>query len=96
MSASAPDLAVVLAALNQASNLRVLLPAIAEVAKDLGIQVEAIVVDGGSADETVAAAGAFSARQESEGPEPPVEYRLLPRVVGAGARPIARRAALSG
>ena len=49
---SAPDLSVVIPALNEAENLKSLLPLIQQVAADLNILAEIIVVDGGSADDT--------------------------------------------
>jgi glycosyltransferase involved in cell wall biosynthesis len=48
----APDLSVVIPALNEAENLKALLPLIQQVVGDLGIAAEIIVVDGGSADDT--------------------------------------------
>ena len=47
-----PDLSVVIPALNEAENLRSLLPLIREVVADLDLAAEVIVVDGGSADDT--------------------------------------------
>ena len=61
-SVPAPDLAIVVPALNEASNLEFLLPALYSVTKELGIQAEIIVVDGGSTDDTVGTARAFGAR----------------------------------
>lgn len=58
----APDLAIVIPAMNEASNLELLLPALSSVAKELGINAEVIVVDGGSADDTAGTARAFGAR----------------------------------
>jgi dolichol-phosphate mannosyltransferase len=46
------DLSVVIPALNEAENLKALLPLIQAVVSDLGIAVEIIVVDGGSVDDT--------------------------------------------
>jgi len=62
MSAAPPDLAIILPALNEASHLRVLLPALADLANELEIQMEVIVVDGGSADDTIGVAEASGAR----------------------------------
>jgi dolichol-phosphate mannosyltransferase len=47
-----PDLSVVIPALNEAENLKSLLPLIQQVVSELGVSAEIIVVDGGSADET--------------------------------------------
>jgi dolichol-phosphate mannosyltransferase len=47
-----PDLSVVIPALNEAENLKSLLPLIQQVVSELGVAAEIIVVDGGSADET--------------------------------------------
>lgn len=47
-----PDLSVLILALNEAENLRSLLPLIHEVIADLNLAAEVIVVDGGSSDET--------------------------------------------
>ncbi len=47
-----PSFSVVIPALNEAENLRSLLPLIKDVVSDLNIVAEIIVVDGGSADET--------------------------------------------
>jgi dolichol-phosphate mannosyltransferase len=60
--AAPSDLAIVLPAKNDATNLRRLLPALADLARELGVQTDVIVVDGGSADDTVAAAEAAGAR----------------------------------
>src|SRR5580765_7266551 len=47
-----PDLSVIIPALNEAENLRSLLPLIREVVADLDLAAEVIVVDGGSTDDT--------------------------------------------
>jgi len=47
-----PDLSIVIPALNEAENLKSLLPLIHEVLEELGVTAEVIVVDGGSADDT--------------------------------------------
>jgi dolichol-phosphate mannosyltransferase len=49
-----PELSVVIPALNEAENLKALLPLIQTVVAELGIAAEIIVVDGGSADDTEA------------------------------------------
>ena len=49
---SAPDLSIVIPALNEAENLRLLLPLIQTVIDELGIATETIVVDGGSTDDS--------------------------------------------
>jgi dolichol-phosphate mannosyltransferase len=59
---SSLDLSIVIPALNEADNLRLLLPLIREVTGDLHLQLEIIVVDGGSADETKQVAEDFGAR----------------------------------
>src|SRR4030095_3787226 len=51
-SQTRPDLSVVIPALNEAENLKSLLPLIQQVVSELGVSAEVIVVDGGSADET--------------------------------------------
>src|SRR5436309_3019534 len=51
---SGPELSVVIPALNEAENLKALLPLIQAVVAELGIAAEVIVVDGGSADDTEA------------------------------------------
>ena len=56
------DVAVVTPALNEASNLEFLLPALASVAKEVGIALDIIVVDGGSVDDTAGIASALGAR----------------------------------
>ena len=47
-----PDLSIVIPALNEAENLRSLLPLIHEVVADLNLNAEILVVDGGSEDDT--------------------------------------------
>jgi dolichol-phosphate mannosyltransferase len=71
MSATgAPELAVVIPALNERENLELLLPALREVIAGLGVAAEIIVVDGGSRDGTRDAAERRGARvvlQEERG-----------------------------
>jgi dolichol-phosphate mannosyltransferase len=65
-----PDLSVVIPALNEAENLKSLLPLINQVVADLNVNAEVIVVDGGSADETKSIAPALGAQvvdQEERG-----------------------------
>ena len=57
-----PDLSVVIPALNEAENLKSLLPLIQQVVADLGITAEIIVVDGGSVDDTKSIVKAFNGR----------------------------------
>ena len=63
-----PDLSVVIPALNEAENLKSLLPLVQNVAAELGISAEIVVVNGGSADDTEAVVKALGARlvQQSE------------------------------
>ncbi len=56
------DLSVVIPALNEAENLKALLPLIQEVVSDLGITAEIIVVDGGSVDDTKSIVQALNGR----------------------------------
>jgi dolichol-phosphate mannosyltransferase len=56
------DLSVVIPALNEAENLRMLLPLIQQIVAELGIKAEITVVDGGSADDTEAVVEALNAR----------------------------------
>jgi dolichol-phosphate mannosyltransferase len=56
------DLSVVIPALNEAENLKALLPLIHEVISDLGITAEIIVVDGGSVDDTKSIVKALNGR----------------------------------
>lgn len=58
---SKPDLSIVIPALNEAENLKSLLPLIQQVVSELGILAEVIVVDGGSADETEAVVNGLNA-----------------------------------
>lgn len=60
--ARAPELSVVLPTLNEADGLRVLLPGLKAVFVRLGIEGEVLVVDGGSRDQTEAAAREHGAR----------------------------------
>ena len=57
-----PDLTIIIPALNEQENLRLLLPQIQDVLHDLAIRSEVIVVDGGSHDETQQVASAAGAR----------------------------------
>jgi dolichol-phosphate mannosyltransferase len=59
---SPPDLSIVIPALNEAANLRLLLPLIREVIAELNLEAEVIVVDGGSTDESKQVAGNLGAR----------------------------------
>lgn len=58
----APDLTIIIPALNEQENLKVLLPQIHSVLADLSITFEVIVVDGGSRDDTQKVAQAEGAR----------------------------------
>jgi dolichol-phosphate mannosyltransferase len=58
----APELAVVIPALNERENLELLLPALREVLEDLGVVAEIVVADGGSTDGTSVAAVRRGAR----------------------------------
>src|SRR2546421_1819458 len=65
-----PNLTIIIPALNEQENLRLLLPQIHDVLNDLAIEFEVIVVDGGSRDETqhvAAAAGARLVEQTERG-----------------------------
>ena len=57
-----PDLSVVIPALNEAENLRSLLPLINQVVADLNINAEVIIIDGGSVDDTQSIVPALGAR----------------------------------
>ncbi len=57
-----PDLSVVIPALNEAENLKALLPLIQQVVTALNIKAEITVVDGGSIDDTKAVVAALNAR----------------------------------
>jgi dolichol-phosphate mannosyltransferase len=58
----AAELAVVIPAWNERENLELLLPALRETIEGLGVSYELVVVDGGSSDGTVEAAGRRGAR----------------------------------
>jgi dolichol-phosphate mannosyltransferase len=58
----APQLAVVIPALNERENLELLLPALREVLEELGVPAEIVVADGGSTDGTREAAARRGAR----------------------------------
>src|SRR2546423_13757993 len=58
----APDLAIVIPALNERDNLELLLPAVKEVLGDLNVTAEIVVADGGSHDGTREAAERREAR----------------------------------
>ncbi|HYW71952.1 MAG TPA: glycosyltransferase [Pyrinomonadaceae bacterium] len=57
-----PDLSVVIPALNEAANLKLLLPLIQQVVTELSISAEIVVVDGGSVDETSSIVAQLNAR----------------------------------
>jgi dolichol-phosphate mannosyltransferase len=59
---SLPDLSIVIPALNEADNLRRLLPLIREVTGELNLEAEIIVVDGGSTDDSKRVATDLGAR----------------------------------
>lgn len=59
---SPPDLSIVIPALNEAGNLRLLLPLISEVIAELNLTAETIVVDGGSTDDSKKIAADLGAR----------------------------------
>ena len=59
---SPPDLSIVIPTLNEADNLRLLLPLIREVTGELNLEIEVIVVDGGSTDDSKRVAGELGAR----------------------------------
>src|SRR5205814_10112021 len=59
---SIPDLSIVIPALNEAENLRLLLPLIREVIGELGVRAEIIVVDGGSSDDSKSVVTQLNAR----------------------------------
>jgi len=59
---SPPDLSIVIPALNEADNLRLLLPLISEVTSELNLTAEVIVVDGGSTDDSKKIAADLGAR----------------------------------
>ena len=61
-SAQVPEFSVVIPALNEAENLKSLLPLIQQVVADLGVAAEILVVDGGSADDTAAVVRTCNAR----------------------------------
>ena len=57
-----PDLTIIIPALNEQENLKLLLPQIDDVLRDLAISSEIVVVDGGSHDNTQSVAAAAGAR----------------------------------
>jgi len=59
---SSPDLSIVIPALNEADNLRLLLPLIGQVTVELNLEAEIIVVDGGSTDDSKRIATDLGAR----------------------------------
>src|SRR5207237_10127282 len=59
---SMPDLSIVIPTLNEAENLRLLLPLIREVINELGVRAEVIVIDGGSSDDSKLVAHQLDAR----------------------------------
>jgi len=59
---STPDLSILIPALNEAENLRLLLPLIRQVIDELGARAEIIVVDGGSTDDSQSVEHQFDAR----------------------------------
>jgi glycosyltransferase involved in cell wall biosynthesis len=64
------ELAVIIPALNERDNLKLLLPALVETLRNLGTKFEIIVVDGGSSDGTATAAerrGGRVVRQQRRG-----------------------------
>ena len=61
MNAASPDLTIVIPALNEQENLKLLLPSIHEVVSQLALRSELIVVDGGSHDETTLVANRLGA-----------------------------------
>ena len=61
-SKPAPHVSVVIAALNEQENLELLLPMVANEVKQLGLNLEIIVVDGGSHDDTRNVATSLGAR----------------------------------
>lgn len=66
----APELSIVLPALDESDGLKVLLPRLKAVFQTLGVRGEILVVDGGSKDDTVAVArahGAVAMRQKARG-----------------------------
>src|SRR5271169_5431980 len=65
-----PELTIVIPAIDEQENLELLLPALWDVLKSMGIQAEIVVVDGGSTDGTEGAAlgrGARVVRQTEQG-----------------------------
>jgi dolichol-phosphate mannosyltransferase len=62
MEPALPDLTIVIPALNEQKNLELLLPLIHEVETDLSLQLEIVVVDGGSHDESRTIAEGLGAR----------------------------------
>src|SRR5262245_38061401 len=61
-ASSPPDLTIVIPALNEQENLELLLPLIADSVKELQLNAELLVIDGGSQDQSRAVAQRFGAR----------------------------------
>ena len=59
---ASPDLSIVIPALNEQQNLELLLPLISDAVKDLQVEAEVIVVDGGSHDDSKVVARKLGAR----------------------------------
>lgn len=57
-----PDLSIVIPALNERDNIRLLVPGLTRTAEGLGITAEVLVLDGGSSDGTAAEAASAGAR----------------------------------
>src|SRR4051794_34100704 len=61
-SAAAPDVSIVIPALNEQENLEVLLPLVQHAVAELQLNAEIVVVDGGSRDNTKSVAAKLGAR----------------------------------
>jgi dolichol-phosphate mannosyltransferase len=59
---SLPDVSIVIPVVNEAENLRLLLPLVSEAFSQFGIEPEVVVVDGGSQDNSQIVAGQLGAR----------------------------------